>query len=182
MDTLIQKIYFLMMKIKKSEWANQYFGWTEPLPRIRAVNAKSFKLNCEPYTEKGRFTWDEWTFNIWTTCSIPNLSYDQTWRMATTLLPKNVRSVVVCCNEMWFYGIVLGNLEGLLSKGSRESGPGGLKCTLAFCMNTISLNCFAVKIWLNCFALNLHWHFVWTHIPIAGSIIIICKVWLRTNY
>ena len=51
-------------------------------------------LNCKPSGENGPVTWGKWTFGVRTECKCLNFSYDQTWRLATTLLPENLQSVI----------------------------------------------------------------------------------------
>ena len=64
------------------------------LPLSNTSKFKTFMLNCKPYVENGPVTWEKWTFSIRTECKRLNFSYDQTWRLATTLLPENLQSII----------------------------------------------------------------------------------------
>ena len=64
------------------------------LPLSNTSKFKTFMLNCKPYVENGPVTWEKWTFGIRTECKRLNFSYDQTWRLATTLLPENLQSII----------------------------------------------------------------------------------------
>ena len=64
------------------------------LPMSHTSKYKTFMNNCKPYVENGSVTWEKWTFDVRTQCKSLNFTYDQTWRLATTLLPENIQGIV----------------------------------------------------------------------------------------
>ena len=77
---------------KTQEAASDYLLFDTPL--MLSSTCKSFMLNCKPYVENGDVTWEQWTFHVRTKSKSLNLSYDQTWRLATMLLPLNLQGIV----------------------------------------------------------------------------------------
>lgn len=74
------------------EAAGDYLTYNTPFLQSREY--KAFKDNCSVYVENGTVSWEQWTFDVRTKCKRMNMSYDQTWRLATTLLPLNLQGVI----------------------------------------------------------------------------------------
>jgi hypothetical protein len=82
----------LPVAINNKVAAADYLMWN--MPKVCGFAYKAVMLNHKEYKEKGDITWDNWSFAVRDTCRNLGWSHDQSWRVATRLLPDNLQSHV----------------------------------------------------------------------------------------
>ena len=72
--------------------AADYLMWG--MPKVCGFAYKSILANHKEYVEKGDISWDNWSFAVRDTCRNLGWSHDQSWRVATRLLPDKLQGHV----------------------------------------------------------------------------------------
>ena len=72
--------------------AADYLMWG--MPKVSGFAYKAIIANHKEYVEKGKISWDNWSFSIRDTCRNLGWTHDQSWRVDTRLLPDKLQGHV----------------------------------------------------------------------------------------